>query len=220
MNQKKMNLILFITMYLFVLLFSLFELLPFKILACICFVTVAMMGLSNKRFSKVLFTALCVATIGDIVIFYSIIPGILIFALGHLFYAGSYFVLQSYQKRDLLCTLGLFAFAVVLLCFTPFIVFDSKLMQCICLFYSAIISVMAGKAISNMLTQKSTVSRIICWGSIFFFLSDLCVVLNSYATIAGPYRYIGRVLYFGGQFLLAWAICLFSKSSRIGAQQA
>lgn len=158
-------------------------------LKCVCSAAFALLGIINLGFAIkttendlefFIFMAagLVLAMLGDVFINKSFALGAGTFALGHVGFAVAYSFLHTFNWRDIIMIGVIFVATAAFLLFAPMVDFGSKKIKGICLAYSLIISVMLGKAFSNLICQTSTVNALISAGSFLFFFSDLMLVLN------------------------------------------
>ena len=98
----------------------------------------------------------------------------------------------------------------------PIFEFDGILMEIVCVIYALIISFMVGKAVANLVRERSILNIIITIGSVMFFLSDLMLLLGTFASLP-VVGIICLALYYPAEFLLAFSILayvLFSKKEQ------
>lgn len=191
--------------------------LPLKSAASIMFVATGFINLiaciknkRNLRYPIWMMVALVFAMLGDILLLINFYIGTAAFAVGHIFYFVSYSMLERVNRRDLLCGLGISVMAVSFVLLTPFLDFKSALMQGVCCIYALIISFMVGKAISNLLKEKSHINKIIVIGSILFFFSDLMLVLKMFGNMPKA-SYLCLGTYYPAQFILAFSLLVYGS---------
>ena len=108
-----------------------------------------------------------------------------------------------------MCGISILVFSLAIILFTPFLKFENNFMQGVCCVYAIIISFMVGKAISNLLNEKNSASKIIAIGSILFFISDFMLMLDKFGGISvASYLCLGT--YYPAQFLLAFSLFIYS----------
>lgn len=183
-----------------------------KSIASIMFVIAGIINLTyciknkvNLKFPKWMVVALTCAMLADILLVLNFYLGVVVFAIGHIFYFISYCMLKKIDRKDLICGISIFAFALSVILFTPFLDFGSNFMKTICCVYALIISFMVGKAISNLLKEKNSTNITIVIGSILFFVSDMMLMFNKFGNIPGT-NYLCLGTYYPGQFVLAFSI--------------
>ena len=162
----------------------------------------------NKLFKYFMVVGLVFACIGDILLIDGayFIEGAIFFAIGHVFFFVGYSLLQKICWRDLICSLIIFAVALVVIFAVP--VFEFQNMLAIVIVYSFIISFMLGKAISNAFSEEYKIGNlIILIGSLLFFLSDLMLLFNMFANFdTNVFEVLCLVLYYPAEILLACSI--------------
>ena len=125
---------------------------------------------SNKqKFSIILVIGLIFAMLGDIILNIHFISGAILFAVGHVFFFMSYCFLQKFSWKDLLFGAIIFIPSVLVITLVPIFDFGGVLMEIVCVMYALIISLMVGKAISNLIRERNLLNLIIVLGSVLFF---------------------------------------------------
>ena len=195
--------------------------LPAKSIASIMFVIAGIINLiycikkkANLKFPKWMIVALTCAMLGDILLVLNFYLGTAVFAIGHIFYFVSYCMLEKINRRDLICGISIFAFALPVILFTPFLDFRSNLMKVVCCVYAFIISFMVGKAVSNLLKEKNSTNKTIAIGSILFFISDFMLMLDMFGNIPGT-NYLCLGTYYPGQFILALSLFRYASTNSL-----
>ena len=161
----------------------------------------------DLRFAAILLTGLTFAFLGDVMLEIHFIMGAALFAIGHIFYFVSYLTLIKFKWTDLIVGSLIFIPVTLLILFAPFFTFDSILMQIVCIVYTIIISLMVGKAITNLIHEKNVLNVLLVVGSLLFMFSDLMLLLNKFGTmnrIAGIILCLGT--YYPAQCILAYSI--------------
>ena len=188
-----------------------------KSIASIMFVTSGVINLihctknkTNLKFPIWMIIALTCAMLGDILLVINFYLGTAVFATGHIFYFVSYCMLSKINRKDLICGISIFTFALCIILFVPFLDFGSNFMKGVCCAYAFIISFMVGKAISNLLSEKNNTNKIIVIGSILFFISDFMLMLDVFGNIqAASYLCLGT--YYPAQFLLGFSVLIYGN---------
>ena len=192
-----------------------------KSIASIMFVTSGVINLihctknkTNLKFPIWMIIALTCAMLGDILLVINFYLGTAVFATGHIFYFVSYCMLSKINRKDLICGISIFTFALCIILFVPFLDFGSNFMKGVCCAYAFIISFMVGKAISNLLKEKNATNKIIVIGSILFFISDLMLMLNKFGNIPGT-SYLCLGTYYPGQFILGLSLFIYGSTNSL-----
>lgn len=157
------------------------------------------------RFVIFTFCGLFFSFLGDIVINLSFIPGAFIFALGHVFYFAAFCSREGFSKRDFVYVAAMLVISLTILLLYPGFNFDT-LILCVCVFYSIIISFMAGKAISGYFANRSAVNLILAIGAILFFSSDAALVLYMFGNAGKAADTVCLFTYFPAQCMLAYGM--------------
>lgn len=192
-----------------------------KGLASACFAAAAIVNFAYalKLGAKPTFPALmlagCVlAMAGDIVIYYPndlcFMIGAGLFAAAHVFYVAAYFTLYPFHFADIIAIFCLFLPSVLVITLAPIFNFGGVLMEIVCVVYAVILSLMVGKALAN-LRKRTALSVLVAIGSILFFISDFMLLLNVFGKIGSVPRILCLATYYPAQFLLAFALILFSE---------
>ena len=82
---------------------------------------------------------------------------------------------------------------------------DSKL-RIVCMAYAAVISVMAGKALSNAFTLRTLAAWLCAAGSVLFYFSDLMLSLNVFGRKSKITNTLCLATYYPAQILLALSL--------------
>ncbi|MDE6408317.1 MAG: lysoplasmalogenase [Anaeroplasmataceae bacterium] len=182
------------------------------------FLILAFLRKKRIHFPVFMVIGLALTMIADIVLNIHFIAGAILFALGHIFYAISYYRLKRWHWLDLVCSCLLAIPAVLWISLAPMFDFGGVLMEIVVVFYAIIISFMVGKAISNFISnilkhQDYRVALIILIGSILFFFSDCMLLLNKFGAFSKDIREILTILclgtYYPAQILLATSIRIY-----------
>ena len=165
---------------------------------------------TNLKFPIWMMVALIFAMLGDILLVLNFYLGAAAFAVAHIFYFVSYCMLEKMNRRDFIYGISISVIGLSVILFTPFLDFEVALMQSVCCVYAIIISFMVGKAISNLVKEKSYINIIIAIGSILFIFSDLMLMLNMFGDIPGT-NYLCLGTYYPAQFLLALSLFVYGS---------
>ncbi|MBR5858480.1 MAG: lysoplasmalogenase [Clostridia bacterium] len=187
--------------------------LKLKAATSLCFVVAGFVNLllaykaaaSERRFALLMFCGLFFSFIGDIVINLAFVYGACIFALGHIFYVSAFINRSRFVAKDLIPACLLFALACGMILLYPNLELDN-VMLAVCLTYAAIISLMAGKAVSNAFTDKSLTNFIFVAGVFLFFTSDAALLLLIFGNAGEIADTVCLYTYFPAQCLLAYGL--------------
>ena len=171
------------------------------------------MALSAKEkklsFAIPLVLGLVFATAGDIALGHGeadFVIGASLFALGHIMYLVSYCFLMRMRWQGIFFAGVIFAATAMFVLLYPDLRFELPMFRWVCLAYALIISLMMGKAISNLAHGMSTLTAILAVGSVLFFFSDLMLVFDWFVgkwDIAGD---LCMATYYPAQWLLAFSV--------------
>lgn len=179
-----------------------------------CFALLALVNLLHAlcvrprrlAFPLTLSLGLILAMLGDILLGRSFLLGAGLFAAGHVLYAGAMYLRQRFSLLDALMMGVMLLIALAILTFTPGLSFSDPAMGAVCHVYAVIISVMAGKAVSGFLRERSLLTGLLALGSVMFYISDVMLLLAWFAS-AGSWADTACLwTYFPGQGILAHAI--------------
>lgn len=190
---------------------------PIKIM---CSSGFALMGIINMIYAykriekkKVLFfmtLGLFFAFLGDVAINPNFILGVILFALGHVFFVISYLAHMKMNKKDVIFSAALGVFSVVFILVFPYIVFEVVVLKYVVLLYAVIISVMVGKALGNAIREKSLFTGMIVVGSVLFFISDMMLLLAWFSSIEGRWTSnVCMAAYYPALCLLAGSMVVY-----------
>lgn len=158
----------------------------------------------NKMFPIMLFVGLVFAFLGDVLLEIQFIVGAGLFALGHVLFFVSYCFLSKISWKDLLFGLAVFVPSLLIILLVPIFKFDG-IMKIVCIVYALIISFMVGKAISNLVKNKSLLNVIILVGSCLFFFSDMMLLFSNFGGVAVCGAFC-LLTYYPAEFFLAYSI--------------
>lgn len=165
----------------------------------------------GTAFPALIFAGLFSSMLGDVILNYNFMVGALIFALGHIFYLIAFCVRNKFENRDSIPSMILFIGAAALLTLTPYFDFGGNLMLGVCIFYSLIISLMAGKAISAFLKDRSTINLVILIGAVLFSFSDVMLVFNVFGGAPRIADTLCLFSYWPGQTVIAFSVYMYIK---------
>lgn len=168
----------------------------------------------NINFAMIMTFGLFFAMLGDILLEVEFIVGAAFFAIGHVFYFAAYCVLVKFKWQDLIAG-GVIALASVLfILLAPFFNIGT-MMKVVIVFYAIIISLMLGKAISNLIRERTLFNVLLLVGSFLFFFSDLMLLLCNFTTFQQATQDILGVLclatYYPAEIILALSIFFLPK---------
>lgn len=164
---------------------------------------------TNKKFTVFMLVGLVFAMAGDIVNYNAgdvyFITGTALFALAHVFYIIAYYFLCPFRWTDIIVAACIFVPSALFITLAPIFDFGGVLMETVCVVYALILSLMLGKALSDLRT-RSAVAIIIAAGSVLFFISDLSLLLNMFGKLHTLPRILCLATYYHAQFILAFAV--------------
>ena len=161
---------------------------------------------ANKNFAYLMMTGLIFAMFGDILLEIEFIIGAILFAVGHIFYFFAYSSLKKINKKDFLFSTCIFIPALIIILCVKLFDFGGLLMQIVCIIYALIISLMVGKAISNLTSKKSLLNYVIVIGSCLFFFSDFMLLFSIFANVSIIFKILCLATYYPAEILLATSI--------------
>lgn len=179
------------------------------------FVSIGIVNLSfaikekvDLKFPIIMTIGLIFAMLGDIFLAIEFIVGAILFAIGHIFFFVAYLFITKFSWKDLIYGFGIFIPSMLFIVLAPIFTFN-VLMEIVCVIYALIISFMVGKAISNLVKERSLLNIIIAIGSVMFFLSDLMLLLGQFASLP-VVGIICLVLYYPAEFMLAFSVFAYT----------
>lgn len=168
----------------------------------------------KRKFSIVLFVGLVFAMLGDIVLNPHFISGAVLFAVGHVFFFISYSFLHKFSSKDLVYGFAIFVPSLLFIVLAPIFDFGGVLMEIVCIVYALIISLMVGKALANLVHERSLLTVIIFVGSVLFFISDLMLLLNVFGGLPKIIDILCLATYYPAEILLASSVLSSSISAK------
>lgn len=157
------------------------------------------------KFNVFMAIGLIFAMSGDIVLDLNFIAGAALFAVGHIFYLTSYYILKKIKLLDIIVSAVLFIPAGAFVLFCPRLNFSTEIMKWVCFVYALIISAMVGKAISNFIRERNLLNFILMVGAILFFISDLMLLLRWFMNLGEWAGTLCLATYYPAECILAYA---------------
>ena len=168
----------------------------------------------NTKFKIFVFIALSLSLIADVVIDFNFIYGAIIFASAHIFYYVAQLFIKKIKGMDFIPSAILLAIALCYLFLFPGMNISEPDKLVICVAYSLIISVMAGKAIAHAISLKRLFTIVFAIGSILFYISDMMLVMHIFSDVWEYAINLCHLTYYPGQCLLAMSILLSGIESK------
>ncbi len=168
---------------------------------------------SYKKFAITMAVGLFFAMLGDILLEIEFIIGALLFAVGHIFYFVAYGFIIKFKLTDLIYGAIIFVPSVLFITLAPIFDFGGVTLEILCCVYAVVISCMVGKAISNLIQQKTLLNLMIVVGSCLFFFSDLMLLLNVFGNLSSITGVLCLATYYPAECILAVSIALSLKHS-------
>jgi len=160
---------------------------------------------TNLKYMIFLFIGLVFAMLGDILLIDFFIVGAILFAIGHIFFTIAFITLSKFHWLD--AVIGALIFAAALCLILPYPKFNFDGMLPVVIVYALIISIMLGKAASNLrLKQNRWLNLTIFFGALLFFLSDLMLLFNVFASMPYILDILCLAFYYPAEFILAFSI--------------
>ena len=181
----------------------------FVILGVLNAISVIRKTTQNKKFVYLMIAGLFFAFLGDVVLEIQFCIGAALFAVGHILFFTSYLCLKKFSWKDLIPGVILFVPCLLLIVLAPIFDFGGILLEVVAIVYALIISLMLGKAISNVIRKQSALTWLLAIGSFLFFFSDLMLLFS----VFGGIRLCGILClatYYPAEAILAFAV-LFAK---------
>ena len=148
--------------------------------------------------------------LGDILLIDYFVVGAILFGTGHVFFFLSFCMISGFSIRDLIIGAIIFVLAFLLIEF--YSNFDFGGMKILVIIYALIISLMLGKALSNMFCKNNLlIYSVILLGAGLFFISDLMLMFYLFAGRAVVFDIICLATYYPAEFILALSIYLVSN---------
>lgn len=160
----------------------------------------------DLRYAVWMALGLGVCLTGDIVLNIEFLPGVAIFAVGHILYIVAFCGLEKPKVSDLIPIGALFILALGIIKLVPVLDFGSALVENLCIVYGLVISCMVGKTVANFLRDRSRVNTLLMIGSILFYFSDFMLVLCRFGDGPKITDTLCLFTYFPAQCLLAHSV--------------
>ena len=136
--------------------------------------------LKLSRFLILIETGLFFGMCADVLLGIQFILGILFFALGHVFYLIAFYTLEKFCWRDVCIIVPIAVISLFVVTGTPYIQIKDPFIKKLLLGYAVIIACMLGKAISNLVSEKSISRKLILIGSVMFWFSDVMLAIDMF----------------------------------------
>ena len=181
----------------------------FVIIGCIAFCSAV-----NTDFAKLVFIGLILGAVGDILLNLRFVfekagqkiflAGIAAFLAGHILYLAALIP----QSDSLLCCIIIGAVIAAAILTYIFKTMSVKLaFKIFGIFYIGAVVIMTAIAIGNLITAPSTTAWLYAIGAIFFTLSDIVLIFNTFgSTQKFSMRITNLSLYYIGQLLIATSL--------------
>ena len=168
----------------------------------------------KKGFPLFAFMGLALCMAGDIILFKNFILGAAVFVLGHIMYVAAYCALKKVCLTDIIVIPLTAAASLGFILFCPAFDFGGAVMTAVAAVYALVISVMLGKAISNLITERSLLHLIILLGSLMFFVSDIALAFNIFGGSPAWSNTLCLFTYFPGQCVIALSLYFYNTSDK------
>ena len=149
----------------------------------------------------------------DVLLGISFPVGVTVFALGHVVYFIAFCQLEKLQLRDLWFMLPLMAFSMFVVAGTPWVTVEDPALQALLLVYAVIISVMLGKALSNLVRQPSAFRWLVAVGTTLFWFSDIILAVDMFGQSSRLTWILCSYAYWPAQSILAHSLFLKLKEA-------
>ena len=173
------------------------------------------MQVKQYRFLLLIEAGLIFGMCADVLLGVWFIFGIFSFALGHVMYLISFYMLERFCKRDVLIIVPIAAVSLYAVVGTPYIQIDDPLLKKLLLGYAVIIACMLGKAISNLAAKKSISRKLILLGSAMFWFSDLMLAIDMFGEPSRLTWILCSYNYWPTQSILAFSLFHFVNEGKI-----
>ena len=208
----RINYALLVLLILFTVGHLILNILPLKWLASTCFVVLAFVNFFYTKKAKpektkaalCMLTGMILAMGGDVSINFNFVAGAAAFALGHVFYFITYCVIERFRKSDFILSFILIAICTCFLFAAP--IFEFKGLEAVALAYCIIINFMTGKAVMNACRNRTKSNLVFAVGSVLFLISDIMLVLNSFADTSNITHILCLSIYYPGQWVLSFGM--------------
>lgn len=165
------------------------------------------------RVTGLMVAGLAFAFAADVLLSTYFMTGIVLFAIGHLFYCAAYCALERIHLRDLIPVVAVGILSLLCLLCTPYIQVDDPTLQPLLVSYAVIISCMFGKALANLLRHPSRTRWLLLTGSVLFWFSDFMLALSIFGSGGALASRLCLYTYWPGQYLLAHTLYHYLNDS-------
>ena len=172
------------------------------------------MEVTIDRYQILIMLGLICGMCADVLLGCVFILGILFFALGHILYLIAFCTLEKIQKKDIIIIIPIAIASLFVVIGTPYIQVDDKFIEKLLLGYSVIIACMLGKAISNVIEEKSTYRWLVLFGSVMFWFSDLVLAIDMFGQSSRWTWVLCSYVYWPAQNILAFSLFHYINGRR------
>jgi len=170
-----------------------------------------------RKFAIIMVVGLAFACAGDILLIDFFPVGAASFAIGHIFYFAAFCVLSKVHWLDIAIGGGIFAASLLLLLLYPF---EFNGMLPLVIPYALIISLMLGKAVSNLFVKSKNrlLNIIITIGAFLFFFSDMMLVFYNWGGKVIIFDHLCLATYYPAEFILAcslFLVAIFNRKKKV-----
>lgn len=168
----------------------------------------------KKSFPLLAFLGLALCMAGDIILFKNFIFGAAVFVLGHVAYICAYCALGKINVTDIIVTALTAAASLGFILLCPAFNFGGTVMTAVAVVYALVISLMLGKALSNLITRFCCLNALIFLGSLLFFVSDIALAFNVFGGSPSWSDPLCLFTYFPGQCVIALSLYFYNTSNK------
>jgi len=161
-------------------------------------------------FIVLMLIGLGLAFCGDILLIDNLILGAAFFAVGQIMFIAAFVTLSGFRVRD--AVIAIFIFIAVYLLINFYDGFGFGRLKTLVVILNIIISLMLGKALSNVISQNNRlVYALIAIGAGLLFVSDIMQIVYLFAGRAFMFKCLYLSTYYPSEFVLALSIFFTAK---------
>ncbi len=169
---------------------------------------------TNKKYVVLMTLGLICGMLADVLLGIVFSIGILVFALGHIFYLFAFYTLDKFKLSHLLIIVPISIASIYIITGTPFIQINDPTLKILLVGYAIIISCMLSKAITNFKSKRSFTTRLVLIASVLFFFSDFILAIDMFGESSRLTWILCSYSYWPAQNLLAYSLYHFVNENK------
>lgn len=166
-----------------------------------------------EKYSFLIFMELALTSgmIADVLLGIWFITGVLVFALGHVFYLLAFYRIEKFSSDDIKKIIPIAIVSLFIVIGTPYVQVEDGFIKILLLGYAVVISCMLGKTVSNFYKDKSISRILLLVGGILFWFSDVMLAGTLFGNGGKVMVLLCSYTYWPAQNILALSMYYYVK---------